>query len=297
MQWKDLFYFSRKERIGLLVLVLLILIALFLLQYLPSLRISHRDPYLSQFQNEYETFVSTKNLEIDSIREAKVHLTLTKKFNPNKDSKEELINAGLSQAIAQNIINYRNKGGVYRKTTDLKKLFTINDTIYPQIEAFIVIADQQSQSYLKPQYNKTTHTPSKQIEKLQTGTIIALNSADTTLLKKIPGIGSYYAKQIVRYRDKLGGFYTIKQFKEIDLDVELFKTWFSIDPTKIIPLEINKLDFKSLLKHPYLNYEQVKAIFNLRRKQGEIKSIKQLQILEEFDAITIDHLRNYLSFN
>lgn len=82
------------------------------------------------------------------------------------------------------------------------------------------------------------HFPSyPQAEKWPQGTVVELNSADTTALKMVPGIGSVFAKRIIKYRDLLGGFYSVEQLGEVyGIDEERYeamKSWFSVDPSVI----------------------------------------------------------------
>ena len=111
--------------------------------------------------------------------------------------------------------------------------------------------------------------------------IIDLNTADTTLLKQLPGIGGAYAKWIVNYREKLGGYCATEQLLEVyRMDTVRFngiKDYVKID-SAFIPnkLKINSDAFKVLLKHPYLEYDDVKKIANHREQKGMITSWEQL---------------------
>lgn len=135
--------------------------------------------------------------------------------------------------------------------------------------------------------------------KFPAGTVIELNQADTLTLKKIPGIGSTFARRIIGYRELLGGFYTVEQLAEVyGIDEERYNalhTWFKVDTTCIQPLRVNQLSFKELLRHPYLNTSQVRQIERLRRK-APLQSWNDLILLEEFSAIDRQRLRPYLSF-
>lgn len=102
---------------------------------------------------------------------------------------------------------------------------------------------------------------------------IELNSADSATLVKIRGIGPYYAMKIIRYREQLGGFYSTKQLKEIKfqyLSIDSLLPRFTVNPTLIRKRELDSLDFKTVLRHPYLEYEDVVLIFNTKRKHGKI---------------------------
>lgn len=109
------------------------------------------------------------------------------------------------------------------------------------------------------------HFPSyPKAEKWPQGTVVELNSADTTALKMVPGIGSIFAKRIIKYRDLLGGFYSVEQLGEvygIDEDrYEAMKSWFSVDPSVISHLFVNQLSAKKLASHPYVSYKQARII-------------------------------------
>lgn len=140
-------------------------------------------------------------------------------------------------------------------------------------------------------------------EKLKDAEFITLNVTDTAQWKKIPGIGSSYAARIIKYRDKLGGFTSINQLKEVyGIDDELFDKISSYIREENNCLEncrklkINKLEFKEILAHPYIDYEQTKAIVNLRRRIGDISSIDELAMLDEFSPEDIVKLTPYLQF-
>lgn len=130
-------------------------------------------------------------------------------------------------------------------------------------------------------------------------TIVDLNTSDTTILKQLPGIGSTFAKWIVEYRTKLGGYCESEQLLEVyKMDTaryEGIKDYVKIDsifvPNK---LRINSDAFKVLLKHPYLEYEDVKKIVNHREQKGLITSWQQLKNIVG-DAIN-PKLRYYVDY-
>ena len=136
-------------------------------------------------------------------------------------------------------------------------------------------------------------------EKFPVGTIVELNQADTLTLKKIPGIGSTFARRIVGYRELLGGFYTVEQLAEVyGIDEERYNSlspWFKVDTTRIRPLPVNQLSYKELLRHPYLNSSQVRQLDRLRRK-APLQSWNDFILLEELSTVDYQRLRPYLSF-
>jgi DNA uptake protein ComE-like DNA-binding protein len=137
-------------------------------------------------------------------------------------------------------------------------------------------------------------------EKFSEGTVVELNAADTITLKKIPGIGSSFAKRIVKYRDLLGGYYSVTQLSEVyGIDEEKYYAlshWFTVDASLIKKLNVNELNFDELNKHPYIDYKQAKIISQLVRKKGKLTGWDDLRLLEEFSESDRIKLQSYLSF-
>lgn len=130
-------------------------------------------------------------------------------------------------------------------------------------------------------------------------TILDLNRCDTAELQLIRGIGRYTAVQIMKYREQLGGFYSPEQLTDealAKLHLDTILPHFTANAQEIIQLPVNSWKAESLARHPYLRYEQAKAIYNLRRKQVRIHSIDELQALPEFTSTDLDRLAPYLSF-
>ena len=143
-------------------------------------------------------------------------------------------------------------------------------------------------------------TSYERIEKFPVGTIIELNSTDTTTLKKVPGIGSAFANRIVRYRDLLGGYHTVQQLAEVyGIDEEryaAFVPWFTVDESSIQKLQVNSLPQDSLSRHPYINYRQARAIVQLRTQKKLLSGWENLALLDEFTEQDKSRILPYLSF-
>ena len=130
-------------------------------------------------------------------------------------------------------------------------------------------------------------------------TILDLNHCDTTELQLIRGIGRYTALRIVQYREALGGYYSPEQLKDepfsrLSLDTLLHH--FTADTADIQLLTVNTLSASELARHPYLRFEQAKAIYTLRRRYVRLTSIDDLRSLPEFSDSTLLRLAPYLSF-
>jgi len=138
------------------------------------------------------------------------------------------------------------------------------------------------------------------VEKYPKGTLVELNTADTLILKKVPGIGSAFSNRIVKYRNLLGGFYSVSQLSEVyGIDEERYhelKEWFCVNPELILKKQVNQLPIDSLSRHPYINYRQAKAIKQLYRQKGKLTGWENLSLLEEFTEFDQIRIGPYLSF-
>ena len=147
----------------------------------------------------------------------------------------------------------------------------------------------------KKEENKEIKKYPKQ-EKFNAGIIIDVNTADTSILKKIPGIGSVISRNIVNYRNRLGGFYNTAQLLEVQyVDSTLLK-WFEVKSDVFRKIRINKAGIDELRSHPYMDFYKAKAIIDFRRKRGSIDGMSQISMFEEFSEQDIDKLSHYFSF-
>ena len=120
-------------------------------------------------------------------------------------------------------------------------------------------------------------------------TVLDLNSADTTELQYLRGIGPYVAKRIVDYRRDLGGYASVEQVREIDVlcrydqNKDFIFTFDSILPhlvanrDSIRKMPVNRMSAGALSKHPYLRFDQAKSIYELRRRKFNLKSIEDIR--------------------
>jgi len=129
--------------------------------------------------------------------------------------------------------------------------------------------------------------------------IVNLNTTDTLELMQLPEIGAFFARNIVDYREKLGGYIDKEQLLEVygfdSIRLEIIAPFIDIDSVTIRKIRINYDDFKTILKHPYIEYEDVKKVVNHRESKGMIKDWETyLKVVERED---IDkRLRWYLEF-
>ena len=190
------------------------------------------------------------------------------KIDPNTASESELLRLGLSSRAVRNLILYREKGGRFNTLHDLYKVYGI-DTMY--IDRINTLFRFQNQSFpdLRQSDPAIAHTIN-----------LELNSADSAQLIKLPGIGSVLAKRIIRYRDILGGFYSVSQLNEVygidDSLTQSLRSYVHIDTALIERIDLNRATLEQLQNHPYITSYQAKAILSYRRITGLFKSSNEL---------------------
>jgi len=136
-------------------------------------------------------------------------------------------------------------------------------------------------------------------QKIGPGVKIELNSADTSKLKELVGIGSAFARRIVNYRQRLGGFYRKEQLLEVfGLDTAQYaeiQQQVSVDTLGIKKIHINKVSFEGLQRFPYLSYKQMNALIRFREQHGEYTSLADLRAVAIIDKITLQKIKPYIS--
>ena len=221
-------------------------------------------------------------------------------FDPNTADSTQLLRLGLQPWQVRNIYKYRAAGGVYRKPRDFARLYGLTLKQYRRLEPFIRIkeedmpADNYFYAYEPIEERDTVRYPIK----IQPDERIVLNRADTTTLRKVPGIGSHFARKIVEYRRRLGGFYRVQQLLEIEDFPETAIAFFIIpDSTQPKPcINVNRLSLNELKRHPYINFYQARDLVDYRRLHGPIKSLKDLSLSRDFTPEAIERLEAYVTY-
>lgn len=296
MNLKDLFYLNRSDRSVLLFFLALAVAAVAVialsdgaetvsaLSNADSAKTSHHQPFYSANARSPYYEVDTRTTELFN-------------FDPNTADSTTLLRLGLQPWQVRNIYKYRAAGGVYRRPLDFARLYGLTRKQYLTLEPYIHIsADYQSAASLyQPELRPVTDTVHHVKYKLSAGESVDLNTADTILLQRVPGIGSYFARQITNYRSRLGGFYALHQLLEIDDFPQQALPFFKVSG-EVHKLNINQLTLNELKHHPYLNYYQARDIVNYRRLRGQLKSLDDLRLLHDFTPTDMERLSHYVAF-
>ncbi|MBP5338446.1 MAG: helix-hairpin-helix domain-containing protein [Prevotella sp.] len=298
------FYLPKRDRHVLLVLLILAVMALAVIYFAGNS--ASLEPEATPAQGGSPTLPGQPD---DTVTVRQVHL---EPFDPNTADTAQLLRLGLTKWQVANICKYRAKGGVYTSKEDFAQLYGLTVKHFRELEPFIRIAPEYRPASTLFARNRSTHTnystphPTLQRdstrrnyqrqEKLNVGETIDLNALDTTVYKKVPGIGSYYSRKIVEYGRRLGGYVSVDQLDEIDHFPTETKVYFDVKPSPVSLIRINHLPLDELRHHPYINYLQARAITDYRRLHGPIQDLTVLRLLDEFREKDIQRLLPYVSY-
>lgn len=201
-------------------------------------------------------------------------------FDPNNIDEYQIQLLPLPKSIIQHIINYRKAGGRFYSRESLKKIYGMNDSIYQKLEPYILIENKNAELTIeKSSLNKFTQK--------QNTLSVELNSADSIQLEKLKGIGKVLSLRIIKYRNRLGGFYDVKQLKEVyGIQDSLYnfiisKNTITVDTQLIRRIDITTADFKTLIRHPYFSKDMVIKILDLKKSNTSITPEKLKSIVGE----------------
>ncbi len=296
------FNFSQRETSGFLVL--LVLMALFLV--LPFFIKPQPKPYDltkdQQLLDSLSAVLDTREEIRKSTFYAKKPTVSLRPFNPNELSEQEWINFGMKPWLAKRILNYRRKVGDFKSKADVQKIYGLPDSVYQQFAPYLLLPETSENARdfagkTAATYDNRKFESAKKPFKLQA---FDINLADTTELKRIRGIGSKLSVRILKYRDRLGGFTSEEQIKEVfglppeTLDSLRKYTYVENDfsPKKI---SLNSVTFEELKSHPYLKFNQSRAIIAYRDQHGQYQKIEDIKKIKLMDEATFAKLRPYLA--
>jgi competence ComEA-like helix-hairpin-helix protein len=234
-------------------------------------------------------------------------------FDPNTASPEQLMRLGLSERTARSICHYREKGGQFRKPSDLKKIYTLKPADFDRLEPFIQIGQAEKkpepvsetiavvkEDKPEPQYHAEPEKRNYSTKKVRTDLKIDINRALEAEWRQLPGLGEKRAAQIVRFRSALGGFISVDQVSELyGLPDSIFlriRPMLELTSGGIKSLNLNTATEEELKKHPYISFRQAKLILSYREQHGSFHAVDDLQKIAAFtDKKWLDKIKPYLS--
>lgn len=261
MQKKSRAYdqFSKKERLGILAFVVIVLLLLLIpylipLQPLPDLSVMTKQgkkwkAMLDDEHNTEETHPNTIPLY---------------PFDPNNLSIEEWQRLGVPVGVAKRINNYVNKGGQFRKPEDLRKIWGMSQSMADRLIPYV------RTNYKEPDFKQTTRN-------IQA---IDINTADLEAWKSLPGIGEVLAERIIKYREQSDGFSNMEELSAVyglkDSLLKQLAPYLQIHQSSLKKLPLNRASAYQIVSKTGISIEVAKAIVRRRQEQGWFTEMDQL---------------------
>ena len=298
---REFLTFSRSERRGIFTLVFLILLIQtlrFIYPYFLDKEYHLSEKEVRMFaiwalqEQEKEFDKTNSNTKFKSKKIIAENCFL---FDPNVLDVNGWQKLGYSIRQAEAAVKYVSKGGRFYQKDDLKKLFFIEEDDYEILKPFIRLPEK-ADGIVRNHYGKNMLPVKRGNDKI----IIELNKADSVELLKLKGIGPYRASGIIRYRKRLGGFYSPSQLLEIkgfpDSLFQKIANQIKTDGSLIKKININSIAKEELQKHPYGWYGIGNSIVNYRTKHGPFRNADDLRKILAIKPEMIERLLPYLNF-
>lgn len=297
---KESLTFSKKERVGIIFLLPVILI----IAFLPFLKTQTTETKISPADSIW--LAAAGNLQEKKVNESpgssetgpaagyqmdhtEGHYENAAKgelfnFDPNTLGIEGFKKLGLRDKTIRTLINYRNKGGKFRKPDDLAKVYGLKRDEFERLRPFISITGNSADRY--PVQNNSYNTSDQSYRSAENKPryapkIIEVNTADIAAFESLYGIGNKLAAKIVNFRDKLGGFYSISQVGETygvpDSTFQKIKAQLKVDTRLIKKIDINAATYDELNNHPYISGKLAFQVLKQRKEKGKFTGIEEIK--------------------
>lgn len=307
MKWsdfaKDYLTFTRKERIGILVIVGLILFTLFLPDVLrensnnnptqidtswiaavKKIEIKKTDSLNDHFQkkdDDDDSYPYQYDRKKSNYYETNISKGELFYFDPNTISSSDWKRLGLRDKTIQTIINFLSKGGHFYNPEDLQKIYGLHKDEYERLEPYIRIETKTSSLNDQFSSSKPNDKPAPVKTHAPRYTSIDINTADTSAFISLPGIGSKLALRIVTFREKLGGFYSIDQIGETyglaDSTFQKIKQYLKLENPSVKKININTATIDEMKAHPYIKYSIANPFVAYRNEHGSFSKVEDIK--------------------
>lgn len=287
---KDLLHMHRGERRGMLVLLGICVMAMAWVTWEQWLR-----PQVVTDQDRVEALWATLPGpdEADTGRAASrapVAVELFD-FDPNTNTMDQWVRLGLSERQAASMMRYIAHGGTFRSKQDLAKMRVLSPELFARWEPHIQLPDRserepfahRAEGPWSARDSAVEHVPYKSAESRKMPERLEINGADSLALVALPGIGPAFARAIMRYRDRLGGFVDLDQLNEVHIlqdkpdAVVRIRRMLVLDPASVHRLPINTCTAEEMGRHPYVGWKLAKVLVNYRTAHGPFADLQAIK--------------------
>lgn len=310
----EYFSFTRKERTGIIAVTALILLLIFLPFFFPYFMPEKKYDH-SQFEKEIAALKikkpdsTTDRFSTDDDDNSRDFRQSSDKnyystkpagelfyFDPNTLPVEGWKKLGIREKTATTIRNYISKGGRFTKPEDIGKIWGLRPDEVNRLLPYVRIEQKNADKNITAENKTYAPLPEKTG---YTRTVVDINTADTSVLIALPGIGSKLAGRIVAFRDKLGGFYKVEQVAETyalpDSTYQKIKGKLVLSNSTVKQLNINTATQEELKLHPYIRYNIANAIVQYRNQHGNFAAVSDLKNILIITAGVYDKMEPYLT--
>lgn len=288
---KGFFYFRKSDRKGIVALGCIAVFALGVLMVLDRME--------EQKEQSMDTpvFLEDYHKKPLSVSKKRLHV-----FDPNTVDSLTLIQFGIKAWKVKNFLHYRAAGKVFRSAEDIGDTYGWTAEDVQRLTPYVSVGTAYQKRKETPRFeerkeHKEEGAKPVETKKFHTLTKVDVNEADTAMLRRIPGIGEKISVAIVRYRQRLGGFHSVEQLREISIVSPELLEWFTVPSSAAVQkIHLNKASFQTLNSHPYISYEQTKSLLQYIRLYGEVKDEETLLATGIFTKEEVEKLRPYIAY-
>lgn len=295
---EDYLSFSKKDRIGLAVAVVLVLffyfVPLFLSRGVQPLSIREAEFLALTADSIAPATPSSGDQHKPAAAAASFPSRASRlfSFDPNRLDIAGWQQLGLSERVAATIIKYRSKGGRFRKKEDLARIWGLPPGFYDRVKNYIRIEEEPAEFHVEEHHR----SPASVERKIR---ILDVNEADSAAFESLPGIGGKLAIRIIAFREKLGGFYSADQLSETwglnDTVYQRIRPYLKVSGT-VKKVRINLAGKEEMAAHPYIRWKLAAALIAYRTQHGPFRGPEDLKALPLLDEKGMQKLLPYLEF-
>lgn len=308
-QLKRFFLFSKKERIGIFALLVLLLLLWFAPGLLNKEKGFDEDGYVL-FRNDIAHFLQPSDPDSHTTDSTDIiHLPVIPDsqniqphtplfyFDPNTISSEEWKKLGIPNKTIHTIKNFTGKGGRFYKPEDIGKIYGLKKQDYERLLPYVSITKKKSEIPV-PVNSKTRNAPEENTK--SDISVVNINTADAKAFSTLPGIGEKLAKRIVTFRERLGGFHNTNQIAEVyglsDTIFQRINPYLFCSKEPIRKININTAGIDELKVHPYIKYQLGNAVIQFRIQHGHFQNMSDLRQIHVITDELLLKLNPYLEY-
>ena len=286
MKFKSYFQYSKSQRSGIFLLVVLCVICQLAFFYLgPSMENSEN--------SEKQKWISLQS-KVDSLKvEKQNYIPKIYPFNPNFITDYKGSKLGMSVAEIDRLLNFRKTNQYVNSASEFQKVTQVSDSLLSTISPYFKFPDWVNKQ-------KANHYKSfeKKAEKI---VLLDINHATKEDLIKVYGIGPALSDRILKQKELFGGFVSMKQMDDIwglspEVILSLNEHFKVATLPKIKKIDINNASIKELMLFPYFKYALAKSIVTYRSMNGDFKNSEDLTKINDFPSEKLDIISLYLEF-